>query len=131
MAHETPTYDLTLLLDAKAEESERKKIVSEIEGLITKTGEIVDRRDWGIRQTTFRINHETEADYYLRQFSGPSELLSQLDHNLKIMDGIVRFRIIKVTPGTPPIPDLTREVIATNHGEDETNSSTIPQKRTF
>ena len=33
-------------------------------------------------------------------------LLEQLDHNLKITDGVLRHRIIKLRPGTPDPPDL-------------------------
>ena len=35
-----------------------------------------------------------------------NELLEQLDHNLKITDGVLRHRIIKLRPGTPDPPDL-------------------------
>ncbi len=31
------------------------------------------------------------------------ELLGQLDHNLKIADGVLRFRIFKVDPDAPTI----------------------------
>ena len=47
-----------------------------------------------------------EADYHLIQFRGQNELLEQLDHNLKITDGVLRHRIIKLRPGTPDPPDL-------------------------
>ena len=51
--------------------------------------------------TVYEVRKHTEADYHLIQFRGPSSLLEQLDHNLKITDGVLRFRIIKLRPGTP------------------------------
>jgi small subunit ribosomal protein S6 len=33
-------------------------------------------------------------------------LLEQLDHSLKITDGVLRFRIIRLRPGTPPPPEV-------------------------
>ena len=42
-----------------------------------------------------------DADYHLLQFQGTPELLNQLDHALKITDGVNRFRIIKLRKGTP------------------------------
>ena len=39
------------------------------------------------------------------QFSGPTTILESLSHSLHIADGVVRFRIIKVVPGTPPPPE--------------------------
>ena len=46
------------------------------------------------------------------QFNGPPALLETLSHNLHIADGVLRFRIIKVTPGTPAAPDSPPPVIA-------------------
>lgn len=69
------------------------------------------RQDWGRRPTTFRINHQTEAEYHLLQFAGPPSLLESLSHNLHIADGVLRFRIIKVLPGTPAAPDAPPPVL--------------------
>ena len=51
----------------------------------------------------YEIDHRTEADYRWMRFEAPSELLDSLDHNLKIADGVLRFRIFKVDPGAPVI----------------------------
>ncbi len=111
MAANKPTYDLTLLLDPSVEEDDRSQIVTNVEELIAQSGELVERSDWGLRPTTFRIEHKSDADYRLLQFKGPSELLDQLNHNLKIVDGVMRFRIIKSTPGAPSSPDLKRQPV--------------------
>ena len=59
-----------------------------------------------LRPLAFEINHRAEADYHLLQFAAPPALLETLSHNLHIADGVLRFRIIKVLPGTPPPPEL-------------------------
>ena len=59
-----------------------------------------------MRTTAYEVRKHADADYHLLQFRGTPELLEQLDHNLKITDGVMRFRIIKLRPGTPPPPDL-------------------------
>jgi small subunit ribosomal protein S6 len=51
----------------------------------------------------YEINRRTEADYRWYRFEAPSELLDTLDHNLKIADGVLRFRIFKVDANTPTI----------------------------
>jgi hypothetical protein len=37
------------------------------------------------------------------RFEAPSDLLDTLDHNLKIADGVLRFRIFKVDADAPVI----------------------------
>jgi small subunit ribosomal protein S6 len=112
MASEAPVYDLILLLDTTIEQERRDTILANVEDAIDRGGEIVGRHDWGNRHTVYEVHKHTEADYHLIQFRGPSTLLEQLDHNLKITDGILRFRIIKLRPGTPPPPDLRPAAMA-------------------
>ena len=59
----------------------------------------------------YEIRHQREAEYHLLQFTGPPALLESLSHNLRIDDAVLRFRIIKVLPGTPPAPDTAPPVV--------------------
>jgi small subunit ribosomal protein S6 len=112
MASEAPVYDLVLLLDTTIEQERRDTILANVEDAIDRNGEIVGRHDWGNRHTVYEVRKHGEADYHLIQFRGSTALLEQLDHNLKITDGILRFRIIKLRPGTPPPPDLRPAAMA-------------------
>ena len=112
MATEAPVYDLVLLLDPTIEQERRDTILANVEDAIDRAGEIVGRHDWGNRHTVYEVRKHSEADYHLIQFRGPAALLEQLDHNLKITDGVLRFRIIKLRPGTPSPPDLRPAAMA-------------------
>ena len=112
MAREAPVYDLVLLLDTTIEQERRDTILANVEDAIDRAGEIVGRHDWGNRHTVYEVRKHSEADYHLIQFRGTTALLEQLDHNLKITDGILRFRIIKLRPGTPAPPDLRPAAMA-------------------
>ena len=112
MAKDPALYDLTVLLDHAMEEDRRLKIMGDLEVLIDQHGTIVSRHEWGVRKTAFEIRKQGEADYHLIQFHGSNELLEALDHALKITDGVLRHRIIKLRPGTPPPPDLRAAAVA-------------------
>jgi small subunit ribosomal protein S6 len=102
-------YDLMLLLDPTAPDERRDGAIAEVESLIASGGgEILDSYDWGQRRLAFEIDHRAEAEYRLYQFRGDAALLERLGQRLRIMDGVLRFRIIKLKPGqpTPPPPDL-------------------------
>lgn len=110
MARPAPTYDLMLLLDSNAEEDARAKILSDAEGIITRDGEVVSRHGWGRRPLAYEIGKKGDADYSLLQFKASAATLRELERVLHITDGVVRFRIIKLAPGTPDVPDLTAPV---------------------
>jgi small subunit ribosomal protein S6 len=66
---------------------------------------------------SFEIRHRPEAHYELFQFEGDNELLERLSHTLKITDGVLRFRIIRAKPGTPPPPTPRPEAPRTRDRE--------------
>jgi len=101
-----PTYDLMLLLDPEAEQPAREKLVTDASEAITAGGELLRHDRWGERALAYPISHKASAEYHLLQFhAGSPELLSELHRTLSIADGVVRFRIIKLAPGTPEPPD--------------------------
>ena len=104
-------YDLMVMLDPDAPEERRTEILSNIESMVAAGGgSVVGHHDWGVRRIAFEIDHRPEAAYHLYQFELDSnETLDRLNHNLRIADGVIRFRIIKVKPGTPPPPEPRQE----------------------
>jgi small subunit ribosomal protein S6 len=102
-----------LLLDPSAPEDQQAKILADSEAAITKGGELVGKHDYGVRQTTYELKKKKEAHYHLMQFHATPELLASLNRTLHITDGVLRFRIIKLAPGTPAPPDLTARATQT------------------
>jgi small subunit ribosomal protein S6 len=114
MAAEAPLYDLVLLLSPAAPEEQRAKILADVESQITNASGSIERKDdWGQRPLAYRIQHQPDADYHLLQFKAPPTLIETLSHDLRITDGVVRFRVIKNLPGTPAAPDSPPPVVAT------------------
>jgi small subunit ribosomal protein S6 len=107
MAQSAPTYDLVMLLDLEAEEEARAKILADTRAAIVAKGELVRDDDWGSRALAYPIERKANAEYHLLQFhANTPELLGELSRTLRITDGIVRFRIVKLKPGTPDAPDM-------------------------
>ncbi len=105
MAANSPLYDLMLVLSVTADDERRAAILSDVQAQISSGGGSLERNDdWHARPLAYEIRHQTEGEYHLLQFTGPSELLESLSHSLRIEDMVLRFRIIKVVPGTPPPP---------------------------
>jgi small subunit ribosomal protein S6 len=119
------TYDLTLVLDPQAEDAARERIVAEARAAIEAQGELLRHDDWGERPLAYPIERRATGQYHLLQFHPATpELLFGLDRTLRITDGILRFRIIKLRPGVPDAPDLRT---AAKRGEGEAEAA--PAKR--
>jgi small subunit ribosomal protein S6 len=101
-----PLYDLMLLLDPGAPSDRQESILKDVQGLLESGGKLVGTYDWGTRRMTFEIDHRPDAAYHLFQFEteGGGALLERVDHSLKIMDGVLRHRIIRLKDGSPPPP---------------------------
>ncbi len=107
MTAATHIYDLTLVLDPQGEDDSRAKIVADARAAIEAQGELVRYDDWGERPLAYPIERRATGEYHLLQFRPTDkELLFGLDRTLRITDGILRFRIIKLPPGIPDAPDL-------------------------
>jgi small subunit ribosomal protein S6 len=104
MAAAAPIYDLVLLLDPAAEDDVRAKIVADAKAAIVAEGELVGDQPWGLRPLSYEIGHRNQAEYHLLQFTGPPTLINGLEHTLRITDGVVRHRVIKLPPGSTPVP---------------------------
>jgi small subunit ribosomal protein S6 len=100
-------YDLMLMLDPNAPDERRAEIANSVQSAIERGGTLVGAHDWGMRRIAYEIDHRADAEYRLYQFETADDdhtLLEQLDHTLKITDGVLRFRIIRLKPGSPPPP---------------------------
>lgn len=108
MPAQNPTYDLMLLLDTSADEDQRSKVLAEAERILeTNDANVVSKHDWGVRRTAFEIRHKNDAEYHLLQFQGGPQVPAALDRYLRIADGVVRFRVIKLRGREGAVPDLT------------------------
>ncbi len=115
-----PTYDLVLLLDPQAEDAARAKIVADARGAIEAHGELVRYDDWGERALAYPIERKGSAEYHLLQFhAATTELLDSLERSLRITDGVLRFRLIKLRPGVPEAPDMHAAQAPARRSEDE------------
>jgi small subunit ribosomal protein S6 len=102
-----------LLLSTSAADEQRAKVLADVEAAINAAGGSIERNaNWGTRPMAYRIEHQADAEYHLLQFTGPPSLLESLNYSLRITDAVLRFRIIKVLPGTPPAPESPPPVIA-------------------
>lgn len=97
------------MLDPEAADEAREKVAGDVRQAIEGTGTLDQADVWGVRKLAYEIRQRNEADYRYYRFQGEPDLLEQLDHSLKITDGVLRFRIFKIDPDSPSNPPPTSD----------------------
>ena len=117
------------MLDPGQDAPARDALAQEARGQIEGGGTLKHENDWGLRKLAYEINQRTEADYRWFRFEAPPTVLEQLDHNLKIEDGVLRFRIFKVDPEAPVmVPPATAAPMG-GSGRDRPRDDSPPRSR--
>jgi small subunit ribosomal protein S6 len=110
-------YELVLMLDPGPDEAGRDALAQDVRARIEAAGALKHENNWGLRKLAYEIAQRTEADYRWFRFEGTNQLLDDLNHNLKIADGVLRFRIFKVDADAPVM--VPPAVSAPAHGSRE------------
>jgi small subunit ribosomal protein S6 len=113
------------MLDPGPDEPGRDALAQDVRSRIEATGTLKHENKWGLRKMAYEIAQRNEADYRWFRFEAPTELLDELNHTLKIADGVLRFRIFKVDAEAPvTVPPA---VAAPAHGSRERGPQSPPR----
>ncbi len=126
------------MLDPGRDAPGRDAVAQEAKSQIEAGGALKHESNWGLRKLAYEIAQRNEADYRWYRFEAPAELLEQLNHNLRIAEGVLRFRIFKVGASAPviappatsaPGPGASRERPAATQAEGaaESESESAPE----
>ncbi len=90
-------YELVYVMNPEAVEEAVKGLHTQVEEIVTTGGGQIDKTDhWGRRRLAYEIERYKEGIYVLELFSGPGEIVGELDRRLKVADNILRFLIVRV-----------------------------------
>ena len=115
----TKDYELILMLDPQAGEEQRSQLAADTRSRLESKGTLNHEATWGLRKMAYEIERRTEADYRCYRFNGGKDLLDELNHNLRITDGVLRYRIFNVDPDSPNIEPPDTEQIMRRDDDDD------------
>ena len=89
-------YELVVVLNGNLEDEARSAAMERVYGYITRFGGTVANVDeWGKRKLAYEIQKMNEAFYYIVTFEAPLDAPAQIEDNIRIMEQIIRFLIVK------------------------------------
>ncbi len=88
-----------VIFDSNCFARERAALPAELEKMIkSESGEVLVSRLWEERRLAYPIAGQRKGTYWLYYFRGPSSMLTSLNRQWEIHDGILRHLVLKVHP---------------------------------
>lgn len=107
------------MLDPRAGDEQRDKLAADTKTRLESKGSVNHEAVWGLRKMAYEIEQRGEADYRYYRFTADKPLLDDLDHTLRITDGVLRFRVFKIDPDSPIIVPPDTEMIMRRDEDDD------------
>lgn len=89
-------YEVTVVLSAKLEDDARAAALEKVKGYIERYNGVVGAvEEWGKKALAYEIQHQREAYYYLINFEGTNETPGGLESQIRIMEPVLRYLVVK------------------------------------
>lgn len=89
-------YELLYIVDPRLPDEEMQPLQERIANFITtNSGDITEASTMGVRRLAYPIGNLEEGRYEVVQFKADSSVLTPFKNQLKLIQSIVRFMIIK------------------------------------
>ena len=85
-------YETAILFDPELPEDQRKEFLGKLSGVIASyQGEVLKTDDWGNRKLAYQIQKRSNAFYTFLLYTGVRGVVEEVERNIKIFDGILRY----------------------------------------
>ena len=89
-------YEILYILDTKLDDAEKDALIERFKGVVETAGGSVEGVDkWGVKKLAYEINFKNEGYYVLMNFSADANTPDELERQMRITDGVMRFIVIK------------------------------------
>jgi small subunit ribosomal protein S6 len=90
-------YELVFIVHPEVADDALDPIINNVTQFITgKSGVVAEVARWGRKKLAYPIKHVLEGNYVLIKFNLDSSANRELENNLKILEKIMRYLLIKV-----------------------------------
>jgi small subunit ribosomal protein S6 len=89
-------YETVFILPPDLDEGKSKELLDRLDGVVDKGGGIrVKREDWGVRRLAYPVNRNPKGHYYLLDFVGSAQIVTELERHMRMLENVLRFLTVK------------------------------------
>ena len=91
-------YETIYILKPEVPEDIVRTLNEKVDGIIGRyEGHILIRDDWGKRKLAYPIQKNSKGHYLYVNYLGPSDLVLEVERNLRIEENLLRFLTVKLS----------------------------------
>ena len=88
-------YELVYILRPNLEDEAKEAVFNKVKGIMESDGQVDKVDTWGNRRLAYPIKKLNEGFYNLVYFTATSDVVNEIDRNLKIMDAVIRHMMVR------------------------------------
>lgn len=91
------TYETIFIAHPDLVEEEVKALIDRMKGIIENlNGQLIKVEEWGRKKLAYKLKKLTKGYYVLIRFLGNSEILVEIERNLRLSDGVLKYQSIRL-----------------------------------
>lgn len=96
-------YETTLVFKGEVNDDLQRSFLEKVKGIVSSHGgTVVLAEDWGRRKFAYPIQKETRGAYHYLVYSGDNKVVAEIERNMRINEGIMRFLTVKLDTDFDP-----------------------------
>ena len=128
------TYETIFIAHPDLVEEEVKALIEKMKGIIENlNGQLIKVEEWGRKKLAYKLKKLTKGYYVFIRFSGNGEILVEIERNLRLSDGVLKYQSIRldkkaseeVQPEVQPPVEVPPEVGGTELGKGDENEKEV------
>lgn len=88
-------YEVMYIIHPEVEQENVQALVEKFNGIISNGGEVTKTDIIGKRRLAYEINKLRDGYFVLVNFNATTEVINELDRNMKISDSVIRSLIVR------------------------------------
>lgn len=95
-------FETLLLFSPELSTEGRENLLKSLTGIIERDGgKMIETDQWGMRDLAYPVRKQMRGFYVRLVYEAPSALIAELERNIRISDGILKFLTVKLSEKAP------------------------------